>query len=110
VGSGGGDCSAILLNLTDGLLGQGVRSILLVTTNEPIARLHPAVRRPGRCWTSIDFGPFDAAEAAAWLALNDVDREVTHPATLAELYAIAEDRELEAPAGEGFGFARALTR
>ena len=99
-----------LLNLTDGLLGQGVRAILLVTTNEPIARLHPAVRRPGRCWMSIDFGPFDAAEATAWLALNDVDREVTHPVTLAQLYAIAEDRELDTEAAEAFGFARALTR
>src|SRR4051812_2807486 len=99
-----------LLNLTDGLLGQGVRTILLVTTNEPIGRLHPAVRRPGRCWVSIDFGPFDAAEATAWLALNGVEREVTGPVTLAELYAIAEDREIEAQAAEGFGFARALTR
>jgi hypothetical protein len=100
-----------LLNLTDGLLGQGVHCILLVTTNEPIGRLHPAVRRPGRCWASIDFGPFDAAEATAWLALNGVDRELTAPATLAELYAVAEDREPEdLGPGVGFGFARALTR
>jgi ATPase family associated with various cellular activities (AAA)/Domain of unknown function (DUF5925) len=99
-----------LLNLTDGLLGQGVKAILLVTTNEPIGRLHPAVRRPGRCWMSIDFGPFDPAEATAWLALEGVDREVRRPVTLAELFAIAEDREIEDIAGEGFGFARALTR
>jgi hypothetical protein len=101
-----------LLNLTDGLLGQGARTILLVTTNEPIARLHPAVRRPGRCWASIDFGRFDPAEAMAWLALEGVDREVRAPVTLAELYAIAEDRELDDEAGEEFrfGFARALTR
>jgi hypothetical protein len=100
-----------LLNLTDGLLGQGVRCILLVTTNEPIGRLHPAVRRPGRCWASIDFGPFDPAEATAWLALEGVERDVRRPATLAELYAIAEDRVLEAEvAREGFGFARALSR
>ena len=99
-----------LLNLTDGLLGQGVRTILLVTTNEPIGRLHPAVRRPGRCWASIDFGPFEPAEATAWLALQGADRAVTRPLTLAELYAIAEDREVEEIAGEGFGFARALTR
>ena len=98
-----------LLNLTDGLLGQGVRAVLLVTTNEPIGRLHPALRRPGRCWASIDFGPFEPDEATAWLALNDVDRTVTLPATLAELYAIAEDRELEEVAGFGFGFARALS-
>ena len=100
-----------LLNLTDGLLGQGVRCILLVTTNEPIGRLHPAVRRPGRCWASIDFGPFGVDEANAWLALRGSERTVRGPSTLAELYAIAEDRELghEVP-GEGFGFARALTR
>ena len=100
-----------LLNLTDGLLGQGVRCILLVTTNEPIGRLHPAVRRPGRCWASIDFGPFGVDEANTWLALRGSERTVRGPSTLAELYAIAEDRELghEAP-GEGFGFARALTR
>src|SRR5919202_1966205 len=67
-----------VLNLTDGLLGQGVRALLLVTTNEPIGRLHPAVRRPGRCWASIDFGPFEPAEATAWLALQGVDREVAH--------------------------------
>jgi hypothetical protein len=101
-----------LLNLTDGLLGQGVGCILLVTTNEPIGRLHPAVRRPGRCWASIDFGPFEPAEATAWLALRGVERAVERPVTLAELYAIAEDRELDDGAGDGwrFGFARALTR
>jgi Domain of unknown function (DUF5925)/ATPase family associated with various cellular activities (AAA) len=99
-----------LLNLTDGLLGQGVRTVLLVTTNEPIGRLHPAVRRPGRCWASIDFGPFEPAEASAWLALRGVEREVSGPATLAELYAIAEDREREEVPGVGFGFARALSR
>jgi hypothetical protein len=101
-----------LLNLTDGLLGQGVRTVLLVTTNEPIGRLHPAVRRPGRCWMSIDFGPFDPAEATAWLALAGVEREVAHPTTLAELFAIAEDREFDEVDGEGygFGFARALMR
>jgi hypothetical protein len=100
-----------LLNLTDGLLGQGVRCILLVTTNEPIGRLHPAVRRPGRCWASIDLGPFPADEATAWLALEGVEREIREPMTLAELYAVAEDRVLEEEvAREGFGFARALSR
>jgi hypothetical protein len=36
--------------------------------------------------------------------------EVTHPVTLAELYAIAGDYEIEAREGATFGFARALTR
>jgi hypothetical protein len=98
-----------VLNLTDGLLGQGLRCILLVTTNEPLGRLHPAVRRPGRCWAEIAFGAFAAAEAAAWLALRGIDREPTGPLTLAELFAVAEGRTLDGPAGSGvpFGFAAA---
>jgi hypothetical protein len=99
-----------VLNVTDGLLGQDVKTLLLVTTNEPIGRMHPAVRRPGRCWASVEFTGFDAEEGAAWLALRDVHREPGRSATLAELYAIAEDRAIEAPTGEGFGFARVLTR
>src|SRR3954470_10473813 len=101
-----------LLHLPDGPLRHGLRAILLGDTSEPIARLHPAVRRPGRCWASIDFGPFDAAEATAWLASRGADRDVRAPATLAELYAIAEDRELDDGTGQEhrFGFGRALTR
>jgi DNA-binding Lrp family transcriptional regulator len=100
-----------LLNLTDGLLGQDVHALLLVTTNEPIARLHPAVRRPGRCWAAVDFVPFDAGEAAAWLALRGVHEAPGRAATLAELYAIAAGRAYEAPRqADGFGFARALSR
>jgi hypothetical protein len=99
-----------VLNLTDGLLGQNVRCILLVTTNEPIGRMHPAVRRPGRCWMSIEFTSFDAAEGAAWLALRGVRRAPGRAATLAELFAIAEGRMLDEPDSGGFGFARALSR
>ncbi len=99
-----------VLNLSDGLLGQGVKCLLLVTTNEPIGRLHPAVRRPGRCLATIDFAPFAADEASAWLALRGSAHDVSRPATLAELFAIAEDRAPDAGpgGGESFGFARAL--
>ena len=96
-----------VLNLTDGMLGQGVKCILLVTTNEPLGRLHPAVHRPGRCWASVEFEPFDPCEATAWLAARGVERELTAPATLAELFEIAEGREPQRRRDAGFGFARA---
>jgi hypothetical protein len=98
-----------VLNLTDGMLGQGVKCILLVTTNEPLGRLHPAVHRPGRCWASVSFEPFGAAEATAWLAARGVCRDATGPMTLAELYEIADGREPEREPGAAFGFARAVT-
>jgi hypothetical protein len=75
-----------LLNLTDGLLGQGRNALIAITTNEELASLHPAVVRPGRCLASIEVGRLPYAEAVAWLG---------RPAgvgpdggTLAELYAL----------------------
>ena len=44
---------SMLLNLTDGLLGQGLRCLFLITTNEPLAAVHPAlVPAGGACPTS----------------------------------------------------------
>lgn len=31
------------------MVGQGLRVLVLVTTNELLRRLHPAVAQPGRC-------------------------------------------------------------
>ena len=38
-----------LLNVVDGIIGQGLRVLVLVTTNDELHQLHPAVARPGRC-------------------------------------------------------------
>jgi hypothetical protein len=99
-----------VLNLTDGLLGQGQRCLLLVTTNEPVGRLHPALRRPGRCWAEVEFAPFSAREAAAWLRRRGAARRAPAGGTVAELYALAEDRVLAEAPREAFGFGRAVSR
>ncbi|RSM54677.1 ATPase [Actinoplanes sp. ATCC 53533] len=75
-----------LLNLTDGLLGQGRHALIGITTNEDLATLHPAVVRPGRCLASIEVGRLPYAEAVAWLGTpNGIGSQ---GATLAELYAL----------------------
>ncbi|MGD9986059.1 DUF5925 domain-containing protein [Pseudonocardia sp.] len=79
-----GQALSRLLNLTDGLLGQGLDVLVCLTTNEDVARLHPAVVRPGRCLAEIEIGPLPAAESAAWLGVRESDGP--GPATLAELY------------------------
>jgi hypothetical protein len=78
-----GQALSRLLNLTDGMLGQGRNVLVAITTNEELHRLHPAVVRPGRCLAQIEVGPLTAGEATAWLG-----RPVHYPATLAELYAL----------------------
>jgi hypothetical protein len=75
-----------LLNLSDGILGQGSNTLILLTTNERLDRLHPAVVRPGRCLAQVEFTRFSVAEAAQWLP-QAVPRTAkpTEPKTLAEL-------------------------
>jgi hypothetical protein len=83
-----GQALSRLLNLTDGLLGQGRDVLVAITTNEDLARLHPAVVRPGRCLAQLHVArlPFD--EAAAWLGTpTGIGPD---GATLAELYELRD--------------------
>jgi hypothetical protein len=85
---------ARLLNLTDGLLGQGRSVLVALTTNEPISRLHPAIVRPGRCIAQIEVGSLSASEARQWLG-DKVPHRGGGGATLAELLSLREGRGQE---------------
>ena len=74
------------LNLVDGLIGQGLRVLVLVTTNEEIRKLHPAVARPGRCAADITFERLTGQEADAWLSAHELPPS-DRGQTIAELYA-----------------------
>lgn len=63
----GGQGLARLLNLTDGLLGNGVRVIVLITTNQELSQVKGSVRRPGRCMFEGEFGRFSIEESVEWL-------------------------------------------
>lgn len=78
------------LNVVDGLIGQGLRVLVLVTTNEAIRTLHPAVARPGRCAANVEFGRLSAVEAQEWLRRHEVEGAAGGATTLASLYARAE--------------------
>lgn len=81
-----GQALSRLLNLTDGLLGQGRKVLVAITTNEDLARLHPAVMRPGRCLAQIEVTPLPYAEAVQWLGTPT--GVPSGGATLAQLYAL----------------------
>lgn len=77
-----------LLNVADGLIGQGVDATILITTNEELSSFHPAVVRPGRCSSKVKVGAFTQREANKWLAKQGADITVREEKTLAELYAL----------------------
>jgi hypothetical protein len=93
-----------LLNAVDGLLGQGSRVLLLITTNEELGTLHPAVTRPGRCASQIEFLPLSSNEATLWLSARTSNGVTPKGArTIAELYGLLEGRTV--PERSPIGFA-----
>ncbi|MGN6694272.1 MAG: DUF5925 domain-containing protein [Aquihabitans sp.] len=87
--TGTGQALARLLNVTDGMVGQGLKVLVCITTNERLGRLHPAVTRPGRCLAEIEVGALSAAEARSWLGRPLPAGHST--ATLAELFSWRDD-------------------
>ncbi|TDD61940.1 ATP-binding protein [Actinomadura rubrisoli] len=79
-----------LLNLTDGMLGQGRDVLVAITTNEDLTMLHPAVVRPGRCLAQVQVGPLTRDEAVTWLEDSGTapDEIGQDGASLAELVAL----------------------
>jgi Domain of unknown function (DUF5925)/ATPase family associated with various cellular activities (AAA) len=92
-----------LLNVVDGIIGQGLRLLVLVTTNDHLRQLHPAVARPGRCLANIEFVPFTSREAKEWRARNGLGIDVG-AGTLASLFSAAAGEE--SPQRTPVGFAR----
>jgi hypothetical protein len=98
---------AKLLNVSDGILSEGMRAYFLLTTNEKITSLHPAVSRPGRCLAKTEFSPLPVELARASLENHDAAEAaagIETPITLAEAWAIRRG-EIVVPERRPVGFA-----
>lgn len=84
-----------LLNLADGIVGQGIKILIVISTNIEHTKLNDAITRPGRCIANIHYRGFTVDEATAWLDARGVtgvdltDKlELKDEFTLAELYSL----------------------
>lgn len=97
-----GQALSRLLNVVDGLIGQGLRILVMITTNDEIGRLHPAVARPGRCAFLHEFDRLTVEEANTWLHARGARTTVNGPVTVAELYGVLAG--VRQPKGRTVGF------
>lgn len=86
-----GQALSHLLNVTDGIVGQGLHAMFLITTNEPLSALHPAVTRHGRCLANVSVGPLSPTEATVWMLSRGRAAQFSDPKPLAELYEILDE-------------------
>jgi hypothetical protein len=87
-----GQSIARLLNMADGIVGQGLNLLTLITTNVPMDQLNPALARSGRCMADIHVGAFSEADSRDWLTRHDLDpelvSELSEDPVLADLYEL----------------------
>lgn len=82
---------AMLLNITDGLLGKSLNVKVICTFNTHISKIDKALLRKGRLIAAYDFKPLSIEKSKALLAEKGItDYKVTEPMTLAELFNISE--------------------
>lgn len=85
-----GQALSRLLNMADGLIGQGLNILVLITTNEPLGKIHPAIQREGRCLANIEFGRLTVDEVGAWAEVHNLpDFQKEDNQLLSDLYAKA---------------------
>lgn len=82
-----GQALSRLLNLVDGLIGQGLKLLVLITTNEDLNDLHPAVSRPGRTASLIEFDKLTYQEARQWAKKRNITVDQKQHYSLADLYS-----------------------
>jgi SpoVK/Ycf46/Vps4 family AAA+-type ATPase len=94
-----------LLNMTDGIIGQGLPYLVLITTNEELGQLNEAATRPGRCASEILFSTFNETEIEKWTNNNggSVPLEMKS-ATLSELYMLKNGLALPSKKRSKLGF------
>jgi len=100
-----GQAMSRLLNIADGIVGQGMRVLTVLTANERLEKLHPAVGRPGRCLANIEFGRLSEDESVGWIEAHGGAAAMWprgRRATIAELYDhVREDKQIVARVDRG---------
>jgi hypothetical protein len=80
------------LNMADGIVGQGLRCVFLLTANEHVAQLEPAIVRPGRCIGVTEFPLFSPTELKAWFKARGLNAAKVAESSLASCFATLESQ------------------
>lgn len=89
---------SMLLNLTDGLLGESLGIQIIATFNTHISNIDKALLRKGRLIGLYEFKPLSIDKSKILLEENGVsDAQVKQPMTLADIYNIEQNKFTNTP-------------
>ncbi|MBZ9631629.1 AAA family ATPase [Salegentibacter sp. LM13S] len=95
---------AMILNITDGILGESLGIQIIATFNTDVQRIDPALKRKGRLKSAYEFKALSAEKANHLLIDQSVNYSTVDDMTLAEIYNINEEKQYKYPARKAVGF------
>ncbi|MFN8261317.1 MAG: AAA family ATPase [Chitinophagales bacterium] len=96
---------SMLLNMTDGLLGESLGIQVIATFNTHIRNIDKALLRKGRLIALYEFKPLCLEKARALAIKMGIETSVTQPITLAEIYNTQPTEFSSSNARDRIGFA-----
>ncbi|MBA4745251.1 MAG: AAA family ATPase [Muricauda sp.] len=95
---------AMILNLTDGILGESLGIQIIATFNTDLKKIDPALKRKGRLKSSYEFKALTSQKANALLKIEGVEETTNDSLTLAEIFNFKENQQMEEPQRKAIGF------
>lgn len=95
---------AMILNITDGILGESLGIQIIATFNTDLRNIDPALKRKGRLKSSYEFKALEVEKANRLLQKEAVNETTSNPITIAEIYNFKEEQEMKEPERKAVGF------
>lgn len=95
---------AMILNITDGILGESLGIQIIATFNTDVQNIDPALKRKGRLKSAFEFKALSPEKANTLLREQNMTYSTEEEMTLAEIYTISEEEQYKSPARKAVGF------
>ncbi|MFD0976552.1 AAA family ATPase [Salinimicrobium gaetbulicola] len=95
---------AMILNITDGILGESLGIQIIATFNTDVQNIDPALKRKGRLKSAYEFKPLSTEKANLLLSEMNTNYSTDKEMTLAEIYNISEEEQYKNPVRKAVGF------
>ncbi|MCX2837888.1 AAA family ATPase [Salinimicrobium sp. MT39] len=95
---------AMILNITDGILGESLNIQIIATFNTNVENIDPALKRKGRLKSAYEFKALTAEKANLLLQEQNRNYSTSEEMTLADIYNISEEEQYKSPQRKAVGF------
>ena len=95
---------AMILNLTDGILGESLGIQIIATFNTDVKNIDPALKRKGRLKTAYEFKALSQEKATLILREQNPEYSANEEMTLAEIFNITEEEQYNEQERQLVGF------